>query len=241
MESKFDKRAYLKRELIKALVVLAVVFGVFGGVYAGAMAFKSANFSELEKLEKDTRRLKEETKRAKDNYDATAKAIVYYDAIDPRRLPSESGLEQDQMRVSASRPIVIELKERFILPELDVTLTNPDSGINQKQKGLAKALKGVKAVDVITNSVTYSYGGITDELVLSFVRAMIEKMPGYFILRRIEMTRDSTALDPIDQEEGRVVLKPLVDGKMEFEWKAIKKLPLKDDNAQEEEQGNDVP
>ncbi|NDF12849.1 MAG: hypothetical protein EB060_08590 [Proteobacteria bacterium] len=219
-----EKIAALKRRLIKEGAIL-------GGALIGLIIIYFVFVFRLSSIQDDIDRVKRETIAInKETFDTKTKNVLIAESLKIYKdLPSQKltniSLADAASRIRVSRPIIDELRTRYRINEINVNFSKVED---------ASSKFNVKGLTVYTNQITIDYKALTDELVFSFIDALIKKLPGYVNIEKIEMARQDEITNEVMSEvrKPNAPLPSLVAGKIVLNWWTLKQQEPGDASAE---------
>lgn len=214
----------MKEGIIVGSILLGLIFVYFFFVFRlGAIE------DDIDRVKRETIALNKEVVDTKNKNILIAESLKIYKELPSQKLANIS-LGDASSRIRVSRPIIDELRTRYKINEINVNFSKVED---------ASGKFNVKGVTVFTNQITIDYKALTDELVFSFIDALIKKLPGYVNVEKFEMTRQAE----INKEILDTVRRPsaplpsLVAGQIVLSWWTLKQ----DENTGVSESGTSAP
>jgi hypothetical protein len=206
------KLTLLKKKLLKDVIIVASAVAVAGVVTGGAIFNQYSMSGTIETLKQQSQQEISDAQKEQVEYEDTLKAIERYEKIPPHRLPS-SEFSSIQSRIRVARPIIEQLEEEYHFAQLDVKLGKMAPPVPAGENS---------NYSILSNDVTINFQCISDELVYSFIRAIIERLPGYTSLKSLDISRiENMNAGFVRKAQATGVAPPLVNGLMVLKWSTI--------------------
>ena len=204
------KIAVLREELIQtAWAVGAILLGVL--LITGYSFYdRQSREDALAQTQRDISLAKNQIRKLEDDNNQFVQMKVRYNQIPESK--RAVGLNALPARIALLQPALQDLKIRYRLAVLDISLTNVAPLVTAEPN---------KRYGASLNTVTLRFGGLSDELLLSFLQELFETLPGYIRVEKLEMKRDA-AISPAILGQIRASSTPLVaSGAVTFSWKTV--------------------
>jgi hypothetical protein len=166
---------------------------------------------ELAKIQRETALSRNRIVKLEDENNRFIQQQLRFNRIPKRQRDVQ--LNDLPSRIAVLQPTLQNLKVRYRLAVLDINLTNVAPFIAaQDQKKYATQF----------NTITLNFGGLSDELILSFLQELFRTLPGYIRVEKMEMKRDlEITQDVLGQIQGQSI-PVLVSGSIVFTWKTVR-------------------
>lgn len=203
---------FLREELIKTAWIA-------GGIALAALIFVGYSFYDrqsredtLAQIQRDLALANNHIVKMEDDNNKFIQMQLHYNRIPDKQ--RDMNLSDLPSRIALLQPTLQSLKVRYRLAVLDISLTNVAPLIStQEQKGY----------DTHFNTVTLTFGGLSDELLLSFVQELFETLPGYMRVEKMELKREAEITPAILGQIKNSSIPLLVNGSVVFTWKTVRK------------------
>lgn len=206
------KLTILREELIRE-AVKAVSAIVAAAVLAGsAMYYRQSAEETLAKLKRDIALSNNRIVKLEEENTETLRLFSRINQVPAAK--KEVPFNDLASRVGWLQPKLEDIKRRYRLTQLDISMTNAAPLGGGYDQG---------SYQTMFNTVTLTFGGLSDEIIFSFLQELAEITPGYLRFEVLEMRR----LLPIDQNVflqirgGRQPV--LVAGRAIISWRTIRK------------------
>jgi len=205
------KLAKAKKDLAKSSTASIIIIAVFGGLVFGTMQYKNSKEDDLDKVKKDIKKIKSNISTIKNERKQAMLSYETFNSIPENKLPTKSGFESSVERQRIAKKVLLDLNDKYRFTAMDPKLSPP---------GLKES---TALIDIISSPLDINFDGMSDELVLSFVNDLKEKLPGYLKMTKLNIKRrgaiDSETLEKIKVTSSYL---PLVSGAVSFEWYTLK-------------------
>ena len=204
--------ALLQEELIKAAWVA-------GGIALGALIITGYSFYDRQNREDNLAQIDRDlalannqiVKLEEDNNKFIQTQLRYNRIPDKKR---EVNLSDMASRIALLQPTLQGLKVRYRLAVLDISLTNVAPLVSAQDQ---------KRYLTHFNTVTLTFGGLSDELILSFLQELFETLPGFIRVEKMEMKRTTEITSAVLGKIQNSSIPVLVSGSVVFTWKTVRK------------------
>lgn len=206
------KLTILREELIReaaragaAIIVAAIIAGL-------ALYYRQSAEAELAKLKRDIALSNNRIVKLEEENTETLRMFSRVNQVPAAQ--KELPFNDLSSRVAWMQPRLEDIKRRYRLTQLDISMTNVAPLGGGYDQG---------SYQTMFNTITLTFGGLSDEILFSFLHELAEITPGYQRFEMLEMRR----LLPIDQnvflqiQAGRQPV--LVAGRAIISWRTIRK------------------
>lgn len=202
----------LREELIKigwkvggAILLAAIIMGY-------SFYDRQSREDTLAQHQRDTALARNRIVKLEDENNRFIQQQLRYNRIPERQRDVQ--LNDLPSRIAVLQPTLQNLKVRYRLAVLDINLTNVAPFV---------AAQNQKKYAIQFNTVTLTFGGLSDELILSFLQELFYTLPGYIRVDKMEMKRDlEITQDVLGQIQGQSI-PVLVSGSITFTWKTVRR------------------
>jgi hypothetical protein len=201
----------LKKKLIKdgVLSLIMVLCACAMYLYFDGELKELKNY--VTKLEGETLRLKKQTSQNEERNTLIAKSLKIYSSL-PAQRGTQNSLDNSSARIRIAFPIIEDLYSKHKFADANIVFSPTVENVTKDFD--------TETVEVYANNIIIEYKALTDELVYSFIDAVIEKLPGYTTLERLEIEKagilDARVLNRIRSNPKS--LPHLITGKAIFRW-----------------------
>jgi hypothetical protein len=206
------KTVVIREELIK-------VASIVGGIALGALLITGYSFYDrqnredtLAQVENDLALAKNQIVKLEEDNDKFLQLQLHYNRIPDKQ--RDINLSDLPSRLAILQPALQNLKVRYRLAVLDISLTNVAPLVGtQEQKGYITHF----------NTITLTFGGLSDELMMSFLQELFETLPGYIRVEKLVMNRKIEISPAVLAQIQNSSIPVLVEGSVVFTWKTVRK------------------
>jgi len=205
----------LRKKLFKKLAVSGAAVALALPVMVYLYLMQDSIESDYDKVKSDISSIESGYKKARNNMQNASGVFEEYENLPADRLPlTSSDAMEVTSRIREARLPLQELKERYRLSNLDMSLTAPAE--------LAGEMKKDK-ISGASSKVTLKFSALTDELALSFIDALIAEFPGYVRIDFLSMKRNGGEINDAMLSKVRAGTMPsIIDVTLVFYWIKLK-------------------
>lgn len=205
------KLSVIREALMKEAGIAALVAVVAGGIAGYSVYYRQSEEDKLAKMQRDLAltnnrivKLEEENDEALKLFSRLARVPATKRTIQMNDLPS---------RIQLLQPMLEDLKVRYRMPKLDISLTNVSTMGPAYTKG---------SYETMFSTITITFGALSDEMVLSLLKELTQSLPGYVRFESLDLVRtQNISVSAYNQVKQRTI-PTLVSGKVLISWKTIR-------------------
>lgn len=203
---------YLREELVRVGWKVGGVIAIAAIIMGYSLYDRQSREDTLAQMQRDTALAKNAIVRLEEDNNRFIQQQLRYNRIPENQRDVQ--LNDLPSRIAILQPTLQALKVRYRLAVLDISLTNVAPFVAaQNQTRFATQF----------NTITLTFGGLSDELILSFLQELFQTLPGYIRVEKLDMKRDLEITPEIlGQVQGRSI-PVLVSGSVVFTWKTVRK------------------
>ena len=200
-----------REALIKDVGKIGAILLLIGLIAGYSFYNRQSTESELAKLDRDTALSKNRIVKLEEENNEFVRLFLRYSKIPNNK--REVNLNDLPSRIALLQPVLQNLKMKYHLAQLDISLTNvaPLGTIYDR-----------KRYTTMFNNATFNFGALSDELVLSFLTELFEAMPGFVRVEVFEITRTQEITPSVLGQIQSKKIPVLVTGRVVFSWKTIR-------------------
>ena len=206
------KIAVIREELIR-------IAWIAGGITLAALLITGYSFYDRQKrednlaqMERDIALANNQILKLEEDNDKYIQTKMRYNRIADRQ--REINLSDLPSRIAILQPTLQNLKVRYRLAVLDISLTNVAPLISEQEQ---------KNYITHFNTVTLTFGGLSDELLMSFLQELFETLPGYIRVEKLELRRKTLITPSVLGQIQNSSIPLVVEGTVVFTWKTVHK------------------
>ena len=203
----------LREELIKLGLRMGGVILVAGLIMGYSFYDRQSREDDLAKNQREIALARNRIVKLEDENNRFIQQQLRFNRIPVRQRDVQ--LSDLPSRIAVLQPTLQNLKVRYRLATLDINLTNVAPYLSaQDQNRYATQF----------NTITLTFGGLSDELILSFLQDLFQTLPGYIRVEKMELKRELEITQVVlGQIQGQTI-PVLVSGNVVFTWKTVRRL-----------------
>ncbi len=205
----------LRKKLFKKLAVSGAMVALALPVMVYLYLMQDFLKSDYDKVKSEISGIEGSYKKTSENLEKAHGVFERYESLPADRLPLPSvDAMEVTSRIREARLPLQELKERYRLSNLDMSLAAPVELAGEMRKD---------KISAASSKVTLKFSALTDELALSFIDALIAEFPGYVWIDSLSMRRSGVAINDAMLGQIRAGTMPsVVDIMLVFDWIKLK-------------------
>lgn len=197
------RRIAIKAGLIGFVVLLVVGYSLYD---------RQTREDQLAQIQQDTALARNRISKLEQENNQFIQTQLKYNRIPLTQ--REQNLNDLPSRIALLQPLLQTLKVRYRLAVLDISLTNVAPYVSTTQQ---------TTFSTAFNTVTLTFGGLSDEMVVSFLLELFETLPGYIRVESLEMKRELDITPSVLSQIQSRSIPVIVSGKVTFSWKTVRR------------------
>lgn len=198
---------HLKRNLLKQVLYSGIIVAALAGSYVLFDEKSTQLKEELRKHQSEIQQQKQKIETLLLQQKDFRESAKLWEQL------SDDSKKLEGLRIEEGRLLLEELKDDYKLGSLDIKVTPPTE--------LSGAYK-TETSTIMSSKVNLSYTAISDQYALSFLDALLTRMPGYIQISNFSIRRDSDFSAAIIESIYNGQLPALVSVSLEFQWQDLK-------------------
>lgn len=205
------KLSVIREALIKQASIAALVAVLAGGIAGYSVYYRQSEEDKLAKMQRDLALTNNKIVKLEEENDEALKLFSRLSRVPaPKRSIQMNDLPT---RIALLQPLLEDLKVRYRMSKLEISLTNVAPMGPAYTKG---------SYETMFNTITITFGGLTDEMVMSLLKELTMALPGYIRFESLEMLRAAPITPMTYMQVQNRTLPALVTGKTTISWKTIR-------------------
>ena len=206
------KITFLREELIKTAWIAGGIIAIVLLIVGFSFYDRQNREDILAQTQRDLALAKNQIVKLEADNNKFIQTQLRYNRIPDKQ--RDANLSDLASRIALLQPTLQNLKIRYRLAVLDISLTNAAPVIGAQEQNRYAAY---------FNTVTLTFGGLSDELLLSFLQELFEDLPGFFRVEKFEMKREKEISSGVLTQIQDSSIPVLVSGSVVFTWKTVQK------------------
>ena len=206
------KIAVIREELIRIAWIAGVITLAALLITGYSFYDRQKREDNLAQMERDIALANNQILKLEEDNDKYIQTKMRYNRIADRQ--REINLSDLPSRIAILQPTLQNLKVRYRLAVLDISLTNVAPLISEQEQ---------KNYITHFNTVTLTFGGLSDELLMSFLQELFETLPGYIRVEKLELRRKTLITPSVLGQIQNSSIPLVVEGTVVFTWKTVHK------------------
>jgi hypothetical protein len=205
-----NKAFIIKKGIIKDAVILGPVLAVCLLIMGLSLYYSGSKTSELEEITSQSSSALTRINESKFKIEQNNKDSVVFGEIPEIRYKTGNGMKTIAQRIKESKPRLEELSGKYLtnIVELKIGAIEPYNQVVPTRFYIPNKDK-----------VTMTMESVSDEMMLSFIYALKENMPGYVIYDKIDIAKQTKNIfGDIREAKSKGRQPGLVKGNLEFTW-----------------------